>query len=113
MARQRGTATRYVYEVDRLIDDLGTGQLGGTTSQEDWDGIQGHCPAKYPTFKTKAAADNFIIRKRIIARVQRYALNADGSKGYTAGAGPVIDARPVGERGKGLTHWQSPRRRRR
>jgi hypothetical protein len=104
-------ARRYEYEVQRLVDDRGTGYLGGMTTYDPPTGVRGKLPRKYPTFKSEATAERFIVRKRIVARVQRYALE-DGTR-FTSGAGQIIDARPASEYGKGLmgAHPKRPPRR--
>ena len=79
-----------------------------------WDGVPGHYPKKYPLFNSEAAAEAFIRRRKIVARVQRYTVNPDdGSLGLTAGAGEIIDARTGDEYGKGLLYPHPPGRRRR
>jgi hypothetical protein len=96
-------ASRYTFQIQRLIDDLGTGQLGGLTS---WDVDRN----PYPLFDSKAKAEAYIRRHGLIARWQRYAVNKDGSRGWTAGAGSIIDARQ--DKTTAPT-YNPPRRRRR
>lgn len=105
------SAEVYRYQIQRLVDDTGSGRLSALSNYEPWNGKPGHHPKPYPLFDSAKDAEAFIRRKRIVARWQRYTVDADGSLGWTAGAGEIIDARPSRERGKGLIgHWRHGRR---